>query len=235
MVKNKHAYYASDVLEQRTPTIHGFSTRAFADMRKVENQGKFLHELGLNSSVFLVKQVHGDTVVVPTDEQVQADAIVCSKLYARPIGVLVADCVPVLLADTKGKAIAAVHAGWKGTLKNIVSKTVARMCDLGTDRKDIIASVGPRIGPCCYHVDGERAKLFTSVFGEDVRMCYESNGQSFLDLGYANVRLLESAGVSRDRIDIRPMCTSCQVDTFYSYRRDTKKMFGEIISVIGFN
>ncbi len=232
MMKHHSSYITSDILSNKSPTIHGFSKRILGDMRLAEKQKAFLDVLGIHTQLFLVKQIHGDVVADPEDGNSEADAIVSGNKHGMAIGILTADCVPIILSDTRGAAIGVIHAGWKGTVNQIIIKTVNRMCDVGAKREEIVASIGPRIGACCYSVPEDRAKIFQSSFGDDPRICYSNLGTWYLDLGYVTMQLLMRAGITSDRIDANPMCTSCQTGSFYSYRKDSKETFGEQMAVI---
>lgn len=240
MLIKKQTYYVSDQLTAKTPTLHGFSRRSAGDMRRKEIHSAFLTTLGISGSLYMVRQVHGNRIVEPIpgeSKQSEADGILLlssSDNRDTAIGILVADCVPIILADTDGVCIAAVHAGWKGTLLGIVSRAVSRMKDAGAKPEHIIAGIGPRIGPCCYNVPEDRAQIIRGEFGEDPRFCYSMNTSWYVDIGYLNMMQLEKSGVSRDRIDAAPMCTSCQVSELYSYRKDSKDSFGEQAGIIAF-
>lgn len=240
MLIKKQTYYVSDQLTAKTPTLHGFSRRSAGDMRRKEKNSAFLATLGISGPLYMVRQVHGNRIVEPAlgePKQSEADGIILlseSDTKHTAIGVLVADCVPIVLADTDGVCIAAVHAGWKGTLLGIVSQAVLRMKNAGANPEHIIASIGPRIGPCCYNVPQDRAEIIRNAFGEDPRFCYSMNESWYVDIGYLNMMQLEKSGVTRDRIDAAPMCTSCQVAELYSYRKDTKESFGEQAGIIAF-
>lgn len=139
------------------------------------------------------------------------------------VGVLVADCVPILMVDPKKRIVAAIHAGWRGTLGNIAASAVKII------GKDIFVSIGPHIGPCCYTVPKDRADSFNDT-------CTYFDGANWhLDLGCANRLQLTEAGVPAAHIDTPVVCTSCQSDIFYSYRKDTKEAFGEMLGFVGFS
>jgi YfiH family protein len=170
-----------------------------------------------------LKQVHSATVLVadqPTGCAGTGDAL----LSAQPgtlVSVRTADCFPVLLADARTRAVAAVHAGWRGTAAEIVIHTLHRMRDdFGTDPKDVYAVIGPGIGACCYQV------------GEDVALQFGRKIAGHLDLAAVNRRQLLMAGMSGEQIDAVGSCTFCDAEMFHSFRRD-KEQAGRMISYIG--
>lgn len=133
------------------------------------------------------------------------------------LSILTADCVPVLLYDNEKKVIAAVHAGWKGTKAQIVSKTVQKMTEIyGSDPKDIIAGIAPSIGSCCYEVGKDVAEHFF-----DTPEGFSSKGEKYmLDLPYINQQQLLDAGVKSDHIEMSHVCTACESEQFFSYRKE---------------
>lgn len=167
-----------------------------------------------------VRQVHGARVIragapaAPTEE---ADAVV--SLRARVAAcVSVADCVPVLLADPASGAVAAIHAGWRGTLARAVAEGVRALArEAGARPERLLAAVGPSIGPCCYEVSEELAVRFRAEVGPVVR----EGRTPRLDLWAANRVILEAAGVAPDRIEVLARCTSCERENFFSHRRDS--------------
>jgi YfiH family protein len=174
------------------------------------------------------------------------------------LGIQTADCIPVLLADRKQRAVAAFHAGRRGTLARIVENGVGRMrLEFGSRPEDLIASIGPGIGQCCYAVGEEvqqefesqfiyAAELFREVYDSDeVRNKYpmlfltaRAPGHSaigpamHLDLAEANRRQLLAAGVKRAAIFMTGQCTGCHMDRFFSHRVE-RGFTGRMMSVIG--
>ena len=134
------------------------------------------------------------------------------------IAVRTADCYPVILADERRRAVAMVHAGWRGTAAEIVKRTVHSMEErYGTRAGDLVAAVGPGIGGCCYEVGSEVAEKFKQWSG----VCLKTSTQAFrLDLAGALVRQLREAGVPGDRIEAGGLCTFCGGGEFCSYRRE---------------
>lgn len=206
------------------------------DMRgSRKNREAFSRKLGLAAPPALAEQVHGNIsrlIGQVTDDVVAGvDGLVSRDI---PLAVVAADCVPILLIDPYIHVCATVHAGWKGTLGGITLKTIGQMVACGARVEAIVACIGPHIGMCCYDVVQERAKAFMDRFGADQKLAARVNGKWHLDIGLANYRQLLDAGLATNHIDAALMCTSCQNDTFFSYRKDTKDTYGEIMGVVGF-
>jgi polyphenol oxidase len=148
------------------------------------------------------------------------------------LGIQIADCLPVLIADRRKRAVGAFHAGWRGTLKGIVERGVASMGrEFGSASQDLIAAIGPGIGQCCFAVGEEVRALFRArytyadeLFSGDTRLLF--------DLVEANRRQLLTAGLTREAIFTLDACTSCRTDEFFSYRAERGRT-GRLMAVIG--
>lgn len=177
----------------------------------------------------LLHQIHSAKVLEAREcgPGVEGDALITRELGTF-VGVKTADCVPLLIADPVQRAVAAVHAGWRGTLAGIATTTMARLGDaFGSRPEDLIVAIGPSIGVCCFEVGPEVAIEFSQLFPErsDLRQTTK------LDLREANLRQLRDAGVPRAHIDDNPPCTCCGGTEFYSWRRDRvagQRMFAAI-------
>jgi YfiH family protein len=137
------------------------------------------------------------------------------------LAIYAADCVPVLLVDTRTPAVAAIHAGWRGTAAGIVPETIARMGEaFGTDPERCAVELGPAIGGCCYEVDLPVARAMEKApwWPEAARATGPERWH--LDLRTAIRRQLLQAGIPSGRIAVVPLCTACRPDLFFSYRRD---------------
>jgi YfiH family protein len=138
----------------------------------------------------------------------QGDAL----LEDRPgavIAIKTADCVPILLVDERHRAVAAVHAGWRGTVARIAAGAVEAMSRrYGTEPRDLHAAIGPGIGRCCYQV------------GPEVAAQFGQQGRANIDLAGVNRSQLQEAGVTPERIYASNLCTMCQPEDFHSFRRD---------------
>jgi YfiH family protein len=149
----------------------------------------------------------------------QGDALVTGR-PGVPVSVRTADCYPILLADQRNRAVAAVHAGWRGTAAQIVVSTLAEMrVHFGTAAADLRVAIGPGIGVCCYEVGVEVARRFG----------VEAAGR--IDLAAINHRQLVDAGVPEDQIEILGGCTKCDAQRFHSFRRDQDRA-GRMVSWI---
>lgn len=242
--KNIVGLYQSSIFSSIEGLVHGFSTRAAGDMRSKENRKHVLQELSeLDPLLVLPEQIHGVTVMIVSkcDGARGADALVYHSLKGvalkgSPVvlGVLTADCVPLLAVDPVAQIIGVAHAGWKGTVGGIATRLVASMRKEGAKTDRILVSVGPHIGMCCYDVPDERAQRFLIEFNENPKVVSEINNAWHVDIGYANFLQLKHAGIALEHIDAPPTCTKCQRDEFFSYRRDTKETFGEMLGVIGY-
>jgi YfiH family protein len=168
-----------------------------------------------------VRQVHGCRVIeagAGTDPVEEADAVVTSSPGVAAC-VSVADCVPVLLVDPRSGAVAAVHAGWRGTIAGAAAAGVRALTDRhGARPRDLLAAIGPGIGPCCFEVSRDIAGRFRDEVGPATASARDHGAR--VDLFRANELLLRSAGVARRRIETLGRCTSCEDLTFFSHRRD---------------
>ncbi len=181
-----------------------------------ENWGRLAAATGLGFA--RVRQVHGAEVVEadgPCLPSREADAVL-SRTPGLAACVAVADCVPVLLADPAAGLVAAVHAGWRGTLARAAAAGVAALLRAGASPGRLRAAIGPSIGPCCYQVSEALAGQFEAAFGAGV-VRRGADGPR-LDLWTANARTLAEAGVGEvERLD---RCTACDPRRFFSHRRD---------------
>ena len=246
---------------------HFFSTRAPALVTGPLTPGDGWHRVALAlgippQSIVRLRQVHGTRVVsVGRHEAISPEApdwsvgdITVSDSSGVAICVKVADCVPILLADRRSGSVAAVHAGWRGTAAGAARVAVEALGEhFGTAPRDLVAAIGPSIGPCCYRV------------GQDVRAAFEAAGTQtgwldswfsetptatavcgvpgtdpaasgggpalFLDTWTANANQLRDAGVPASQIHVSRACTSCYRETFHSYRVDGERA-GRMVGII---
>jgi len=199
------------------------------------NRARFIAAIGAPGwPIIKLKQVHSSIVVDVVDtsaasEAVSGDAAV-TALRGVVLAVQTADCVPVLVADTERRAVAAIHAGWRGTAAGIVKSAVARVVEkFHIDPNSLRAVIGPHIGVCCYEVGDDVVEAMSDPLAIEIR---EEWLKPHVNLASANRRQLIEAGVPQTQIETSSLCTKCREDLFHSYRRDGKRM-GHLLSVIG--
>jgi YfiH family protein len=180
--------------------------------------------------LLLIRQVHGADVAGASAQRSRpwnrpdADAVVSNDPSAA-VAVRVADCVPVLLSDETGRAVAAVHAGWRGTMQRAVIAGVSELQSrYGIRPERLIAAVGPSIGPCCYEVGESTLQAFRDA-GHHPSMLdrwFEprASGKYHLDLWTATRDQLEGAGLSAGSVHVAELCTKTYAASFHSYRVD---------------
>jgi YfiH family protein len=190
--------------------VHGFGTR-LADI-----PGQF-------AQLATLKQIHSSSCVAAEGRSGllgEGDALL-ENAPGSVVAVKTADCIPVLLIDERLRAVAAVHAGWRGTAARIAGRAVEAMRErFGTRAEDLHAAIGPGIGKCCYEVGPEVA----AQFGEQ--------GRAHIDLAEHNRRQLQEIGVTPSRIYASNLCTMCLAEEFHSFRRD-REAAGRLHSVAG--
>jgi hypothetical protein len=166
--------------------------------------------------VFIPVQTHSANVGMPGEDLANTDAMVCASV-GKVIGVNTADCLPLLLADMEEKVIAAVHCGWRGTVKHIVDNAVSKMIALGASPQRMIAAMGPCIGAECFEVGEEVAEQFPE------QTVVRTYAKPHVDLAEAvSLQLLE-LGLSREHIAKPIACSVCD-KRFYSVRRDGREL-----------
>ena len=261
--------------------VHGFSTRVGGASRLdgravfslghtawdtranvLANRAKLLDALGARQmKLVTLRQIHSDAIhaLDSLPESTPRGDAAMTRLPGVLLSVQTADCVPVLLVDTERRAVAAVHAGWRGTLRRIVAKAVGRMrAAFGTRPENVVAVLGSGIGQCCYEVGPEVAQAYASQFalahewfdgpfeqlatGEDptplkfLSMAPPGHNppppRVRLNLVAANRWQLLDAGVKASNIIASELCTACRTDLLFSYRREGART-GRLMAVIG--
>ncbi|MFL6253983.1 MAG: peptidoglycan editing factor PgeF [Pyrinomonadaceae bacterium] len=220
--------------------LAGFDQDSAENIR--ENRRRFLSTLGGEWKLAACWQVHGTDLLVvrdpgdPRPDDERCDAL-ATNLKGVLLGVKTADCVPVIIGDSHSGACAAVHAGWRGTLSEIIKHALARMREeFDTEPKNVRAALGPAALGCCYEVGAEVVEPFRAKFeGADSLFKSTTAGHALVDLHEANRRQLVESGVAAESIHALPLCTMCRPDLFFSYRQD-RKLYGRtgrLMSVIG--
>ena len=246
---NGVVYLAADGFRAAGGAVHGFSTRLggvsegiYASLnlgcrrgdepeKVAENYRRFCAAIGADETrLVFANQVHGDTVRTITSADVrgepaggappEADGLL-TDIPGVVLTVFSADCLPILLYDPVRRAVAAVHAGWRGTASGIVTRAVEKMCVCyGTDPADLLAAIGPGISKCCFETHEDVPNAMTETMGACTLPCIEAlpNGKFRVDLKALNVRRLEGAGVLPEHIAVSRDCTACLGEKYWSHR-----------------
>lgn len=229
------------------------------------NRRQFLRTIGAAAKtavwpLITLRQVHSDVIHVVNSTKpgsLTGDGMI-TRLPGVALGILTADCLPVLLVDKKTRAVGAFHAGWRGTFQRIVEKGVGAMRrEFGSRPQDILAAIGPGIQKCCYEVADEFLGKFEAQFNYAGELFHEVKDSDpvrekypmlfmnqrapghgdqciklHLDLREANIRQLLAAGVPKKQITAMTDCTSCDTARFFSHRAE-KGRTGRMMAVIG--
>jgi len=251
-INNGIIYFTISSFTETGLVVHGFSGRQggvspdrFASLNLsihtedklknvLENRTRFVKVLGLSlDNLVGAHQIHGDRVfkVTASDQGrgsrdgcnviPDTDALMTDEKGLALIAFF-ADCVPVFFLDPEHKAIALAHAGWKGTVAKIVTKTVQAMQEAyGTDPARLLAAVGPSIGPCHYEVDDlviNKVKEAFPGYENELLSCQGNPGHANFNLWQANVIQLKMLGIPEENITVAGLCTYCEQGLFFSHR-----------------
>ena len=216
-----------------------------ADEHVDENRRRFLKALAAEGKpIITARQTHStERCFIAGPEQARGPQPDCDAMTTKLTDVLLAiqtaDCLPVLIADTKSGAMAAIHAGWRGTAGRITERTVADLMQAhGANPRNCIAALGPMACAECYEVGDDVIERYKREFRywPDLLIDFKEGGKAHLDIRAANIQQLAFCGFTEDRIHVAEYCTMHQNDLFFSYRREGKgqpSSVGRLISVIG--
>jgi YfiH family protein len=260
--KARISYLVCEPLEQ-AGFINAFSTRAGGvsafpsdalnlayfkgDIKESveENRRRFLKALGAEErAVITARQTHStERCFIEGPEQARGPQPECDAMATKLTNVLLAiqtaDCLPVLIADTKSGAMAAIHAGWRGTAGRITERTMADLMQAhGANPRNCIAALGPTACAECYEVGEDVIERYKREFGywRNLLVDFKEGGKAHLDIRAANIQQLAFCGFTEDRIHVAEYCTMHQNDLFFSYRREARGQpsnVGRLLSVIG--
>ncbi|MCX5843196.1 MAG: peptidoglycan editing factor PgeF [Deltaproteobacteria bacterium] len=249
--KNTIEYLEATVLSTHDFLCHAFCTRRggisegnFFSLNFSSREGDSIDNVRQNWRIlakafnieveqfFVVNQVHGNSILIIdhtvrdfiSHQSLQYDAII-TDLPGVAIGIKTADCVPIFFVDKVKHIVGVAHAGWKGTALNIGAKVVDTFLEkFSSHVDDIIAAIGPAIGPCCYQVGELVYHAMEPHNNREHFFCpCSQEGRWFLDLPLANELQIASKGIKRTHIYSAHYCTSCNTGIFYSHRGEGKK------------
>ncbi len=242
-------YYSFPSFDRIPFIRHGFSTRlggvstdVFSSMNLSFTRGddeeavrqnfeRFCNAIGVDWKRVVISAQEHHTVVRKITAEDIGRGITREREYTDVDGLMTdvpgvvlctqyADCVPLFFADPIKRVVATSHSGWKGTVAQIGAVTVRRMQETyGCDPKDVLAGIGPSIGPCCFEVDSPVYEAFAALPFVDSQIVHEDgNGKYHIDLWETNRRILLQAGLLPEHITVTDLCTKCHSDTFWSHR-----------------
>ncbi|MGI6264165.1 MAG: peptidoglycan editing factor PgeF [Acutalibacteraceae bacterium] len=241
-------YYTFPAFEAVPFVRHGFSTRlggvsdgVFASMNLgfsrgddpaavAENFRRFCGAVGVKTENVVISAQEHHVALYNATAADRGRGVTRDKGYADIDGLLTdepgvvlctqfADCVPLFFVDPRRRVVATSHAGWRGTVAKIGAVTVERMVgDYGCKREDILAAIGPSIGPCCFEVDDPVYEAFAAMEGWDEGCVRHRGNKHDIDLWQVNRRVLLESGIAGDRITVTDLCTRCHPDVFWSHR-----------------
>ena len=248
--QNNDLLWLSSSLLDGAPVRHGFSTRlggvspapwdslnlgisrGDSDENVRENYRRFCAAVGVTvESTVFTQQTHSENIRLVTAQDAgkgllrprdytEVDALITDTPDLSLV-VFSADCGTVLLYDPVHQAIGAVHAGWRGCAAGIVEKTVAAMgAAYGSRPAELLAALGPCIGPCCFETDGDVPEAMRAALGAIANAYITVKGPKFhVDLAGLNRQWLLRAGLLPERIEVSGICTACRPDLFWSHRK----------------
>ncbi len=195
-----------------------------------ENYRLVANDMGLDlDKAILSKQSHTDNIHIVTQEDFgkgitrqsdieDTDALV-TNVQGAALVVFAADCTPILLYDPIQKVAAAIHSGWRGSVKKIAPKCVGLMeTKFGSNPRNILVAIGPCIGQCCFEFGSDAPDYFDAK-----HLKYKENGKYMVNLRSYITNSMISVGIDKNNIDISNACTMCNTDRFYSYRAHRDK------------
>jgi polyphenol oxidase len=209
-----------------------------------ENRRRFLKAIGADGlALVTARQTHSvERCFIESAKQAQAAIPDCDAMTSRAKNLLLAiqtaDCLPVLIADTRTGAVAAIHAGWRGTAGRITERTIADLMRQGVNTKDCLAAIGPTACGECYEVGEEVIERYKKEFRywKQLLVNFKEGGKAHLDIRAANVQQLAYCGFDEEQIFVAPYCTMHHNDLFFSYRKESGGepfKVGRLLSVIG--
>jgi len=209
----------SDLLSQIPGIRHGFGTRNDTELPKNLVTAKQVHEASI---------LH--VTATPSSEPQGFDILVTDQ-KGIAIAVKTADCLPILMVEPKAELVAAVHAGWRGTVARVVEKAVATLCSLGGRMENLRVSLGPNMKGSCYEVEQDVVSVIEKEFRGWPVLTRKNETKWLLDVAQINQKQLQGMGLLAEQIEHRNLCTHCQTELFYSYRRERERA-GRMINYI---
>lgn len=218
----------------------GFGTKLLGDGRKSENIFSFVQtNIPKFKTIVIPEQIHSTNVsffrsnLMDNIERItETDGVITDDINSV-LTVITADCSPLMFVEKKQGIIGISHQGWRGSVKRLGQKMIEKIIENGGKKENICVAIGPSIGQCCYDIEDERYYQFLEEFNDYAdKIFHRHNGKLHLNLALLNYLQIKELGVPQKNIDHFPFCTRCDNKRFFSFRRDKKKDYGEMISFI---
>jgi len=218
----------------------GFGTRYLGDGRRTDNIINFFNNNDITyKTIVIPEQIHSTNVAVFNSNLIdnveripETDGVVTTDEKSI-LTVITADCCPMMFVEKKRGIVGVAHLGWRGSVKRMAQKMIKKIVEFGGKTKNIVVAIGPTIGQCCYDIEDERYYEFLEEFdGYTDKIFHRHQGKLHLNLALLNYLQTKELGVPVKNIDHFPFCTSCDKKRFFSFRRDKKQDYGEMMSFV---
>ena len=225
--KNEVLYYQFKSFNDVNYVNHLFTSRIGWSNENISDKISNIFNIP-KANIVNVKQVHGTDIMVidskATDfkqiSNLERDGLI-TNIPNIVLTTYHADCVPIYFLDKKKRVIGMAHGGWKGTYNNISKEMIHIMkTKYGSNPEEILVGIGPSIGPCCYEVSRDLGEEFVKKYSKFKDILLEKDNNVFLDLWRINYLQLMNEGLQSENITLSGICTSCQIDKLYSYRKE---------------
>lgn len=218
----------------------GFGTKTLGDGRNINTTINFARtNIPSYKTIAIPEQIHSANIsifepnLIDNVERIpETDGLITINANSI-LTVITADCCPIIFIEKNKGILGISHQGWRGTVKRMGQKMINKIIELGGKKENIFVAIGPSIGQCCYNIEDDRYYQFVSEFDGYVnKIFHRRQGKLHLNLTLLNYLQLKELGLSDKNIDHFPFCTSCDKKRFFSFRRNKKKDFGEMLSFI---
>lgn len=235
---NLKIFFSSLINDERF--FAGFGTRYLGDGRRIDNIFNFFNNNGISyKKIVIPEQIHSTNVAffystsVDNLEKIPETDGVVTKEVNSILTVITADCSPIMFVEKQQGIIGVSHQGWRGSVKRLGQKMIKKIIEIGGKKEDILVAIGPSIGECCYDIDDDRYYQFVEEFdGYSEKIFHRRQGKLHLNLSLLNYLQLKEIGIPEKNVDHFPFCTRCDKKRFFSFRRDKKEDYGEMMSFV---
>lgn len=235
---NLKIFYSSLINDDKF--FGGFGTRSLGDGRHIDNVINFFNGNDISyKTIVIPEQIHSTNVkifssnLIDNVERISETDGVITKDEKSILTVITADCCPMIFVEKEAGIVGISHQGWRGSVKRMGQKMIKKIIELDGKKENIVVAIGPTIGECCYDIEDERYYDFVEEFGDFAnKIFHRRHGKLHLNLALLNYLQIRELGIPKKNIDHFPFCTCCDKKRFFSFRRDKKQEYGEMLSFI---